>query len=58
MSRYRNFKIHDLNKFIGSNIGYSKANWSPGVYWVQTESSESMTLGPDTSPFGQIWNSD
>ncbi|MGL5591114.1 MAG: hypothetical protein ACRDCF_00010 [Mycoplasmoidaceae bacterium] len=25
------------------------------VYWDELESSKLMTLGPDISPFGQIW---
>ncbi|MGL5591364.1 MAG: hypothetical protein ACRDCF_01355, partial [Mycoplasmoidaceae bacterium] len=59
MSMYEKFKIKDWSKFNGSNIGYSKANWSTeGVYREEVESSKSMTLGPEISPFGQIWTSD
>ncbi|MGL5591116.1 MAG: hypothetical protein ACRDCF_00020 [Mycoplasmoidaceae bacterium] len=59
ISRHRNLKIHDWNKFNESNIGYSKTIWLPeGVYGVEIESSKLMTLGPDISPFGQKWTSD
>ncbi|MGL5591113.1 MAG: hypothetical protein ACRDCF_00005 [Mycoplasmoidaceae bacterium] len=59
MSMYRKFKIKHWKMFNGSNIGYSMANVSPQkINWVEIESSKLMTLGPDISPFGQIWISE